>query len=63
MMTDRRLGKNLKGMNKSNLIEIENNIWNIIEREASLYLGELDYQRQKKQLMGELTSRKKELLE
>lgn len=30
MMADRRLGKNLKGMNKSNLQEIENGVWSII---------------------------------
>lgn len=37
MMADRRLGKNLKGMNKANLNEIENSVWAVIEREASLY--------------------------
>jgi len=30
MMNDRRIGKNLKGMNKSNFEEIEQNIWNIV---------------------------------
>lgn len=32
MMSDRRLGKNLKGMNKSNLTEIENGVWTVLER-------------------------------
>lgn len=32
MMADRRLGKNLKGMNRSNLTEIENTIWSVVER-------------------------------
>jgi hypothetical protein len=36
-MAERRLGRNLKGMNKSNLIEIENEIWGVIDREANLY--------------------------
>jgi hypothetical protein len=62
MIAGRRLGKNLKGMNKSNLAEVENAVWPIVEREASLYIGELDYQRQRKALMGELNSRKEELL-
>jgi hypothetical protein len=30
MMSDRRLGRNLKGMNKSNLNEIEQSIWGIV---------------------------------
>ena len=63
MMSDRRLGKNLKGMNKSNLAEIENSIWNIVEREASLYQNELDYTRQKQQLKTDLQRRKEELMQ
>lgn len=62
MMADRRLGKNLKGMNKSNLQEIENGVWSIIEREASLYLTEIEYNRQRKTLMGEINSRKETLM-
>lgn len=62
-MGDRRLGKNLKGMNKSNLQEIENGVWNIIEREASLYLAEIDYNRQRKVLMGEINARKETLMQ
>lgn len=50
MLSDRRLGKNLKGMNKANLQEIENGLWSIIERESNLYINELEYERQKKQL-------------
>jgi hypothetical protein len=61
MMTDRRLGRNLKGMNKSNLNEIENGIWSIVEREAALYLNHLDYTRQKEQLWQDLRRRKVEL--
>ncbi len=47
MINDRRLGKNLKGMNKSNLVEIENLVWTVVDREMSLYQNELDYTRQK----------------
>ena len=32
MLADRRLGKNLKGMNKSLLSEIENSVWQGVER-------------------------------
>ncbi len=62
MISDRRLGKNLKGMNKSNLNEIENGIWGIVEREANLYHNDLDYTRQKQQLQADLKRRKEELL-
>lgn len=61
MMGDRRLGKNLKGMNKSNLTEVENTIWTVIEREANLYLNELEYTNKKKQLEHELRTRKQQL--
>lgn len=61
MMGDRRLGKNLKGMNKSNLAEVENTIWTVIEREANLYLNELEYTNKKKQLEHELRTRKQQL--
>lgn len=37
MLNDRRLGKNLKGLNKSNMVEIENCIWKSLLREAELY--------------------------
>jgi hypothetical protein len=47
MLSERRLGKNLKGMNKSNLAEIENTIWSSLEREVSLYQNEKAYSRQK----------------
>lgn len=50
MMADRRLGKHLKGMNKSNLVEIENAIWSVLEREANLYNNELVYDRKRKSL-------------
>lgn len=58
MMNDRRLGRNLKGMNKSNLVEIENAVWSIIEREIKLYLNEADYTRHKQQLRADLKRRK-----
>lgn len=61
MMNDRRLGRNLKGMNKSNLVEIENAIWSTVEREANLYQNDLDYTRQKQQLSADLRRRKEEL--
>ena len=37
MQLERRLGKNLKGLNKGNLTEIENHIWGSIIREIELY--------------------------
>lgn len=37
MLADRRLGRNLKGMNKSNLLEIESALWPSLEREVLLY--------------------------
>lgn len=63
MMADRRLGKNLKGMNRSNLVEVENCIWSVIEREANLYLNELEYTNKKKQLENDLKIRKEQLRE
>lgn len=63
MMADRRLGKNLKGMNKSNLVEVENCICSVIEREANLYLNELEYTNKKKQLENDLKIRKEQLRE
>ncbi len=62
-MADRRLGRNLKGMNKSNLVEIENSIWGIVEREGSLYVNQMEYVRQKKQLEHDLNARKEQLKE
>ena len=37
MLADRRLGKNLKGINKSIMQEIESSIWPTIEREVTLF--------------------------
>lgn len=37
MLGERRLGKGLKGINKGILTEIENIIWQSLEREVSLY--------------------------
>jgi hypothetical protein len=37
MLNERRLGKNLKGLNKSNLAEIETAIWKSLLREVELY--------------------------
>ncbi len=62
-MNDRRLGKNLKGMNKSNLVEIQNSIWNVVEREVCLYQNILDYNKQKQTLTADLKNRKEELME
>ena len=50
MIHERRLGKNLKGLNKSNLIEIENHIWSSLQREVELYLNEKSYEQGKKEL-------------
>ena len=63
MMSERRLGRGLKGMNKSNLLEIENSVWPIIEREASLYQTQLTYQHHKKHLQDHLQKRREELME
>ncbi len=61
-MSDRRLGRGLKGMNKSNLVEIENAVWSTVEREATLYLHELEYTRQKQQLSADLKRRREEVV-
>lgn len=37
MLNERRLGKNLKGMNKSNMVEIEGVIWSSLSREIEIY--------------------------
>lgn len=37
MFHERRLGKNLKGLNKDNAVEIENQIWSCLLREIDLY--------------------------
>lgn len=37
MINDRRLGPNLKGMNKANMMEIESAGWNAILREIGFY--------------------------
>jgi hypothetical protein len=37
LVAERRLGKNLKGINKGLLAEIEGYIWQSLERETSLY--------------------------
>lgn len=61
MMTDRRIGKNLKGMNKSNLNEIEQAVWTVIDRELSLYHNELEYNRHRTLLKADLSLRKQQL--
>lgn len=40
MLNERRLGRNLKGLNKSNLAEIETAIWKTLTREIDLYKNE-----------------------
>jgi hypothetical protein len=47
MLNERRLGKNLKGLNKSNMVEIENYIWKSLLREAELYKNEKEFNRGK----------------
>lgn len=37
MLADRRIGKNLKGINRDLLTEIENNMWANLEREVTLF--------------------------
>lgn len=58
MYNDRRLGKNLKGMNKDNCIEIENQIWGCLIREIDLYNNEQEYKKSKEELKGILAQRK-----
>jgi len=61
MFGERRLGKKLKGMNKSILTEIENGIWNALEREFNLYKLNLKYETEKNKLKEDIESRKNEL--
>lgn len=58
MLNDRRLGKNLKGLNKSNLVEIENCVWKSLLREAELYTNEKEFNRGKEELQATLAKRK-----
>lgn len=58
MLYERRLGKNLKGMNKDNLAEIENNIWGSLLREFDLYKNEMEFYRDKEQLEASLAQHK-----
>ena len=43
LLAEKRLGRNLKGMNKSNMEEIEKHIWSSLEREVALYQNERKY--------------------
>lgn len=61
MLADRRLGKNLKGMNKSLLNEIESSVWQGIEREVNLYLLNKQYEEQKGKLEDDLDKRRKDI--
>jgi hypothetical protein len=45
MISERRLGKNLKGLNKSNLAEIEAAVWQSLTREVDLYKNEKEFYR------------------
>jgi hypothetical protein len=58
MFTERRLGKNLKGMNKDNCVEIENQIWSCLLREIDLYINEQEYIKSKEDLKSILAQRK-----
>lgn len=62
MLSDRRLGRNLKGMNKSNMTEIENSIWSSIDREIQLYQNGLEYNKEKESLQEMLRVRKLQIL-
>ena len=62
MLYERRLGKNLKGLNKGNMIEIENQIWSGIVREIDLYKNELDYIKGKEEFQSVLAQRKNEII-
>ena len=50
MINDRRLGRNLKGMNRANMIEIENAGWSAILREIDLYKNNKQYKQNREVL-------------
>lgn len=58
MLTERRIGKNLKGMNKSIMQEIEGAIWSTLEREITLYQLNKMYYLEKEELERQLADRR-----
>ncbi len=50
MVDDRRLGRNLKGMNRANMMEIENAAWSAIIREIDLYKNNKLYKKNREAL-------------
>ena len=50
MINDRRLGRNLKGMNRANMMEIENAGWSAIIREIDLYKNNKQYKKNREVL-------------
>ena len=62
MLFERRLGRNLKGMNKGNMTEIENHIWSGLHREIDLYHNQRDYIKGKEEFQSVLAQRKNEIM-
>lgn len=50
MIDDRRLGRYLKGMNRANMMEIENAAWSAIMREIDLYKNNKQYKKSREVL-------------
>lgn len=50
MINDRRLGRNLKGMNRANMMEIENAGWSAIIREIDIYKNNKQYKKNREVL-------------
>ena len=63
MLNERRLGKNLKGLNRSNLAEIEGCVWKSLLREVDLYTNEKEFTRGKEALQATLAKRKEEIIQ
>lgn len=50
MINERRLGRNLKGLNKANMMEIESAGWSAITREIDLYKNYKQYKKNREGL-------------
>lgn len=61
LLAERRLGKNLKGINRGILAEIENLVWHSIEREVALYQLNKLYEQEKSCLEQQLQARQLEI--
>ena len=61
MLSERRIGKNLKGIGKGILQEVENYIWNALERQITLYQANKMFERERDDLKLELHNKKEEI--